>query len=92
VVEGAKGILTEADELSDEDESLAWVNTRSVGRTLTKLRIQEERGEPPKRERYRRIVPKDIAQLAIAHHLVHLAEETSITSNVVQTSTEGWER
>ena len=94
VVETAKGILAEGDSGDDEDESSNWVNTRSVGRILSKLRLQEQRGDAPKRERFRVINPKEIAQLALAHHLVHLSEETSITSSVVQTSTQGdptWE-
>jgi Domain of unknown function (DUF3854) len=86
VAQAVKGLLTEADDGTDDEEPSTWVNARSVGRILSKLRLQEERGEPPKRERYRHVVPKDVAQLALAHHLVHLSDETSITSTDVQMS------
>jgi hypothetical protein len=86
VVETVKAILAEGDGSGEEDESSPWVNTRSVGRLLSQLRLKDMRGEPPKRERFRIISPKEILQLALAHHIVHLSEETSITSTNVQTS------
>jgi hypothetical protein len=86
VVEVAKAILAKDDGSGEEDESLPWVNTRSVGRLLSRLRLKDMRGEPPKRERLRIISPKEILKLVLAHHVVHLAEETSSMSTNVQTS------
>ena len=79
----------------DDDESLAWVNARSVGKILSKLRFKKERDLSRTRGKFRLITPLEIVQLAIAHHLIHLStqtsgedlsEETSGTSANVQTS------
>jgi hypothetical protein len=90
IVEVAKGLLAEGDSGSDEDEegeaSPKWVNARSVGRILTKLRLLEDRASSAKRDRFRLVTPKEIVQLSLAHHIIHLSEETSKTSGNVQTS------
>jgi len=76
----------EGDEPGERQASTPWYHSaRSVGKALSKLRLKEERGEPPKREN-RLVTRKEILQLALAHHIVHLSEETSITSTHVQTS------
>jgi Domain of unknown function (DUF3854) len=100
IVEVLKDIVTaeqgegEAVE-GEDDDALAWINARSVGKILSKLRFKRERDLSRKRGKFRLITPLEIAQLAIAHHLIHLSEktseggaseETSETSRNVQTS------
>jgi hypothetical protein len=88
IVEVVNQMLTEVDGHGDDDDSPTWMNTRSIGRILSKLRLREERGEPPKRERYRIIKPREIVQFALAHHIVRISGETSITSRNAQMSNE----
>ena len=55
-----------------------WYDSaRSVGRLLSKLRLQEDRDSSQIRERYRVTSAKDVFYLAPAHHIVHLKDETS---------------
>jgi Domain of unknown function (DUF3854) len=101
IVEVLKDIVTEeqgegAPVEGEDDESFAWMNARSIGKILSKLRIKRERDLSRTRGKFRLITPLEIAQLAIAHHLIHLSnktsaeggvsEETSETSANVQTS------
>jgi hypothetical protein len=55
-----------------------WYDSaRSVGRLLSKLRLQEDRDSSQIRERYRVTSAKDVFYLAPAHHIVHLKDKTS---------------
>jgi hypothetical protein len=89
VAEMVRVILAEDDSSGDEDESSTWVSTSRVGRLLSRLRLKDMCGEPPKRERFRLISPQEVLKLALAHHVVHLSEEVSIVSTSVQPSTDG---
>jgi hypothetical protein len=63
-----------------EDEAPRWVNEKSVGILLSKLRLRKSRDGTAKRTRFREISPKEVAQLVVAHHLVHLKGNMSNTS------------
>ena len=82
-----KGIITEEQGEGepvegDDDESLAWVNARSIGRILSKLRFKRERDKSRTRGKVRLTTPQEIVQLAIAHHLIHLSNQTSANGEV----------
>jgi hypothetical protein len=94
VVETLKGLMSEDDDQDDEagDQAGAtpWFHSsRSVGKVLAKLRLKQDRDTSTRqRDRYKVTTPKEILQIAIAHHLVRLSEETSAMSGNVQTSEE----
>jgi hypothetical protein len=76
------------DQSSDgtDDEAPKWVNSKSVGIILSKLRLRKSRADTAKRSRFREISPKEVAQLVVAHHLVHLKNNMSNTSILVHMS------
>jgi hypothetical protein len=59
---------------TEENEVPKWLNNKSVGIILSKLRLKKSREENAKRSRYREISPKEVAQLVVAHHLVHMSK------------------
>jgi hypothetical protein len=91
VVEVLKGILSEENLDGEEggekeDTPPNWNNAKSIGIILSKLRFRTSREATAKRSRFRDVTPKEIAQLAVAHHLVHLSDNLSKTSIDVHSS------
>jgi hypothetical protein len=83
----------------DEDEGAAaedegkqktarWPNAKAVGIILSKLRLPKDRETSSGRGRHRLISQKEVCQLAIAHHLVHLTDNMSDMAELVHLSDE----
>ena len=97
VVDMIKIALQEDSE--DEDEGVGeedegkqktsrWPNAKAVGIILSKLRLPKDRETSSGRARHRLISQKEVFQLAIAHHLVHLTNTMSNMSDHVHMSDE----
>jgi hypothetical protein len=95
VVDMIKIALQEDSEEEDEGEgeegegkqkTSRWPNAKAVGIILSKLRLPKERATSSRRGRHRLISPKEVLQLAIAHHLVHLTNTMSDMSAHVHMS------
>ena len=80
----------EGEGAGEEDEvkqkTARWPNAKAVGILLSKLRLPKDRETSSGRRRHRLISPKEVLQLAIAHHLVHLTNNMSDMSAHVHMS------
>ena len=54
----------------EEEGAQDWINSRSVGKVLSKLRLPRARDPGHRRDKFRTISPREIVQLAIAHHVI----------------------
>ena len=95
VVDMIKIALQEDSEDEDEGEgeegevkqkTSRWPNAKAVGIILSKLRLPKDRETSSGRGRHRLISQKEVLQLAIAHHLVHLTNNMSDMSDHVHMS------
>jgi hypothetical protein len=95
VVDMIKIALQEDSEDEDEGEGeegevkqkpSRWANAKAVGIILSKLRLPKDRETSSGRGRHRLISQKEVLQLAIAHHLVHLTNNMSDMSDHVHMS------
>jgi len=76
------------DEEDTEQKTSRWPNAQAVGLMLSKLRLPKDRETSSARGRHRLISQREVFQLAIAHHLVHLADNMSDMSDHVHMSDE----
>jgi hypothetical protein len=95
VVDMIKIALQEDSEDEDEDaaeedegkqKTSRWPNAKAVGIILSKLRLPKDRATSSGRGRRRLTSQKEVLQLAIAHHLVHLTNNMSDMSDHVHMS------
>jgi hypothetical protein len=76
----------ERDEGEVKQKTSRWPNAKAVGIILSKLRLPKDRETSSGRVRHRLISQKEVLQLAIAHHLVHLTNNMSDMSAHVHMS------
>jgi hypothetical protein len=76
------------DEDEGEQKTSRWPNAQAVGIILSRLRLPKDRESTHGRGRHRLISQKEVFQLAIAHHLVHLTNNMSNPSDLVHMSDE----
>jgi hypothetical protein len=76
----------ERDEGEVKQKTSRWPNAQAVGIILSKLRLPKDRETSSGRGRHRLISQKEVLQLAIAHHLVHLTNNMSDMSELVHLS------
>ena len=76
----------EGEESEVKQKTSRWPNAKAVGIILSKLRLPKDRETSSGRGRHRLISQKEVLQLAIAHHLVHLTNTMSDLSDHVHMS------
>jgi len=90
ICDGIKTLLAEGsdDEGEGEDDAETestdtarqtprWPTPKAVGILLSKLRLSKDRDPSPGRARSRLVSQREVLQLAIAHHVVHLKSNLS---------------
>jgi uncharacterized protein DUF3854 len=89
IVETMQTLLREQSEEPDDAEEeggekkTRWPNSKAVGIILTRLRLPKDRETEKGRSRHRLISQRDVAQLAVAHHVVRVRSNMSeVRSNM----------